>query len=127
MAKKTKEEKPKIKEEKSKIKEEKPKTQEEKSIVAFIEWEGITKDIYDEIRRQVPLEGDVPKGLVSHIATFDKKGLRVVDIWESEEDFNNYIKNRIIPATIKLVDTKPKMEIYPLHALFISAKSTTVP
>ena len=105
-----------------KTKEEKSKIKEEKRIVALIEWEGITKDIYDEIRRQVPLEGDVPKGLVSHIATFDKKGLRVIDIWESEEDFNGYIKNRIIPVTIKLVDTKPKLEIYPLHALFVSIK-----
>ena len=117
MAKKTKEEKSSTKEESTK--EEKSSTKEEKHIIIFVEWEGFTKEIYEEIRKQVNWEGDVPKGIVIHLAAFDKKGIRITDIWESEEDFNNFIQNRIIPAATKLVDTKPKVEIYPLHALFI--------
>ena len=116
---KTKEEKTNTKEDKTKIKEEKTKIKEEKHIVVLVEWEGFTKEIYEKIRKPVNWEGDVPKGMTLHLAAFDEKGMRVTDVWESEEDFNNFIQNRIIPVTEKLVETKPSIEIYPLHAFFI--------
>ena len=107
----------KTKEEKSKTTEEKSKVTEEKRIVVFIEWEGFTKELYEEARKQVNLEGDSPKGLMHHFAGFNKNGIiRVADIWESEEDFNNYVQERLIPVAGKMVDTKPKVEIYQLHA-----------
>ena len=95
------------------------KTNEEKHTVVLVEWEGLTKEKYEELRKQVNWEGDIPQGLMSHIATFDKKGIRVTDVWESEKDFNNFIQNRLAPVAEKLVDTKPNIEIYPLHAFFI--------
>ncbi|MCE8425778.1 MAG: hypothetical protein J5U17_08385 [Candidatus Methanoperedens sp.] len=88
-------------------------------IVLIVKWEGFTKDMYEETRKQVDFEGDVPKGLVLHIVTFNDKGIRVSDIWESEEDFNNYARERLMPVTGKLTETQPDMEVYPLHALFI--------
>ena len=94
-------------------------TKEEKRIVVLVEWAGLSKEIYEELRKQVNWEGDIPKGMVAHLATFDKNGLRSAGVWESEEDFNNFIQNRIIPAAGKQVDTKPNIEIFPLHTLFV--------
>ncbi|MFZ3167246.1 MAG: hypothetical protein WA130_06490 [Candidatus Methanoperedens sp.] len=88
-------------------------------IVAFVNWEGVTKEIYEQARERVNFERDVPKGLVIHIAMFDKIGLRVVDIWESEENFNNFARDRLTPVTDKLAETKPNIEIYPLYVLFM--------
>lgn len=95
--------------------EEEPDTR----IVALVKWEGVTKAIYEQTREQVNFEEDVPKGLVVHIATFDDKGARVTDVWESEEDFNNYARDRLLPVIGKLMGTEPNIEVYPLHALFI--------
>jgi len=88
-------------------------------IVAFVNWEGVTKAIYEQTREQVNFEGDVPKGLVVHIATFDNKGARITDVWESEEDFNNFARDRLMPVIGKIMGTEPNIEVYPLHALFI--------
>ena len=99
-------------------------TKEEKRIVEFVEWKGFTKEVYEELRKQVNWERDVPKGMVSHLATFDEKGMRIADVWESEEEFNNFVQNRIIPAAEKLIETKPKIEIFPLHALFVPVKES---
>ena len=119
------EEKPKIAEEEPKIAEEEPKITEEKRIILFIEWEGFTKEMYEEARKQVNLDGDIPKGLVSHFVAFDKKDIRVTDIWESEEEFNNYIQNRLMPVTGNLIETKPKIEIFPLYTLFVPVKESS--
>ena len=91
----------------------------ENSIVVLVTWEGFTKEIYEEARKQVNLEGDIPQGLVSHIVAFDKNVIRVTDVWKSEEDFKNYVQNRLMPVIGKLVKGEPKIEIIPLHALFI--------
>lgn len=91
----------------------------ENRIVVLVEWEGVTKEIYEEARKQVNLEGDIPKGLISHIAALYKNGIRVTDVWKSEEDFKNYVQNRLMPVIGKLVKGEPKIEIIPLHALFI--------
>ena len=88
-------------------------------IVLLLKWEGFTKEMYEEARKQINFEGDVPKGLVVHIVTFDDKGARITDVWESEEDFNNFGRERLMPVTGKLTETEPDMEVYPLHALFI--------
>ena len=64
----------------------------------------------------------LPKGAILHIATFDEKGIIIIDIWENEEDFNNFVQKRLLPVTDKLIDTKPKIEILPLYALFLRNK-----
>jgi len=95
------------------------KRAEEKRIVMLMQWTGVTKELYEKVRKQVNWERDVPKGAVLHIATFDDKGARVTDIWKSEEDFNNFVQNKLMPVTKELIDTEPDVEIYPLHALFM--------
>jgi hypothetical protein len=92
---------------------------EENRIVVLVAWEGFTKEIYEEARKQVNFEGDIPQGLVSHIAAFDKNGIRVTDVWKSEEYFKNYVQNRLMPVARKLAKGEPTIEVFPLHALFI--------
>jgi len=95
----------------------------EKRIVMLMEWAGVTKELYENVRKEV-WEGNVlPDGVVLHISTFDEKGIRVIDIWENEEDLNNFVQKRLVPVTDKLIGTKPKVEIFPLYALFISESS----
>ena len=51
------------------------------AIVWMLEWEGITPEQYDELRRLVDWEGDVPDGLHFHVAAFDAKSLLVTEVW----------------------------------------------
>ena len=58
-------------------------------------------------------------GGLFHVAYFDGSGLCVQDVWESAEDFNNFVQDRLMPGVAQTgVTSQPKVEIYPVHALF---------
>jgi len=87
----------------------------------FMRWEGVTIDQYEQVRPIVNWEGNVPEGAVLHVCSHDGKSLRVTDVWESAEDLNNFVNNRLMPETSKITDVQPQVEVYPLHALFTPA------
>ena len=77
-------------------------------IAMLFKWEGISKADYDAVRKIVNWEGNKPKGAILHVATFDDKGLRVTDVWETAEDFNNFVNNRLMPGVAQYgVTTQP--------------------
>jgi hypothetical protein len=39
----------------------------------------------------------------------------VVDIWQYEQDFNNFVNSRLKPAMERLNISMPKGEIVPIH------------
>jgi hypothetical protein len=94
-------------------------TSEEGNVVIIVKWAGVTESMYEKIREDVDFEGDVSKGMLLHVASFDKKGIRVTDVFETEEDFHNFIQDRVMPVAGKMVKTEPEIEIYPLTNLFI--------
>jgi hypothetical protein len=65
------------------------------TILAIVTGEGMTKDMYESLRKEVNWEGNPPPGVIFHAASFDNSGnLRVADIWESEDHLNNFFKSR---------------------------------
>ena len=87
-----------------------------------MKWEGVTKEHYETMRKTVQWEPDVPKGAVFHVAAFTDTGCRVTDIWESAEDLNNFVQNRLMPGAIAAnVPGQPEVEVYPAHAIFVPA------
>jgi hypothetical protein len=89
-------------------------------IAMFFKWDGVTLDQYEQVREKVDWENNVAEGAVLHICSHDGNALRITDVWESAEDFNNFVNDRLMPATTALgITTQPQVEIYPLHALFI--------
>ena len=88
--------------------------------VMIMKWEGVTPDHYEKLRKTVNWEGDRPKGSVFHVAAFDSSGIRVTDIWESADDFNNFVQSRLMPGTAEAgIPGAPQVEVYPLHALYV--------
>jgi len=91
-------------------------------IVMMMKWKGVTPEHYEQLRKIVNGEGNKPKGLQSHVAAFDKEGIRAVDVWDSANDFDNFTKSRLMPGVQQLgIKSEPQVEICPTHAIF-SAK-----
>jgi hypothetical protein len=98
------------------------KVHEKMPIAMMMKWTEITPEHYEKLRKTVNWEGNVPKGLQFHVASFNKEGMRVVDVWNSAEDFDNFTKSRLMPAVQQLgVKGEPQVEIYPTHAVFAPA------
>ena len=88
----------------------------------LMKWDGITSSQYDELRKDVHWEGNMPKGAVFHVAAFGNNAAHVTDIWESLDEMNSFIQNRLMPAVMKMgIKTQPQVETYPVHAIFIPA------
>jgi hypothetical protein len=88
------------------------------AILGIFTGEGLTKQMYGEVRKEVDREHNRPTGIIFHAAGFDNSGnLRVADIWESEQDLNNFFNNVLKPAAEKINAPTPKGEIIPIHSI----------
>ena len=87
------------------------------AILAIVNGNNLTKKMYEEVRKEANWERDHPTGAYFHAAGFDDSGnnMCVADVWESEEQFNNFIKTRITPVMEKINAPNLKVEVYPIH------------
>jgi hypothetical protein len=84
-------------------------------------WRGVTPEQYDEVRKLVRWEEDVPKGAIFHVASFDDEGAHITDAWESAEDFNTFVESRLMAGVQQAgLPGDPEVEILPAHAVFIA-------
>jgi hypothetical protein len=67
-------------------------------IVMTMQWDGVTVDEYEQVRKLVKWETEQPAGGLFHVASFAAGGLRVTDIWDSAEKFNQFVETRVMPA-----------------------------
>ena len=85
------------------------------AILALVSADGMSKEIYEQLRKEVNWEGNAPSGGMFHVAANGTKGMRIADIWSSEQDFNNFINSRIKPALQKRNISLPETEILQIH------------
>ncbi len=89
------------------------------AVLVTMNWKGITVGQYEAARIIVNWEGDTPAGSVIHTAAFTDSGIRVIDVWESAESFQNFVDRRLMPGLHQLgVSDEPAVEVHELHALF---------
>ncbi len=79
--------------------------------------DGFTKDIYENARKEINWERNPPAGIISHTASFDDSGnnIRVADIWESEDQWKNYLNTQLAPFMQKAKVPPPNFEIFQIH------------
>ncbi len=96
------------------------------SIVMSMRWKSVTPEEYEAVCSEVGWEGDKPEGGIAHIAFFDESGLRVVDVWESAEEFQAFVAERLMPGVAAVgLAGEPEIEILPTHALHVPGLVTT--
>jgi len=82
-------------------------------------WEGVTPEQYDEARKTVGWESNVPKGAIHHVAWFTDGGINVIDVWESAQDFNDFVEKRLMPGVQQVgIQGEPNVELHEAHAVF---------
>ena len=89
--------------------------------------DGHSLDQYEEFRQLAHWEGLLPNGAVFHVAGEFDNALRVTDIWESAEDFNHFVQNRLMPAVAKVgIESQPPVDVFPVYAVFSPVTLVTV-
>ena len=87
------------------------------TILAIHTADGLTKGMYETLRKEINWEANPPPGLIFHAASFDKAGnnIRVADVWNSEEQWNNYLNTHLKPSFQKGNMPPPKTQIFEIH------------
>lgn len=87
--------------------------------VMSMQWNGVTQDQYTQIMRALDLDKNPPAGAIFHVAGFSSGSLRVLDIWESQQAFEKFQKERLNSAVQKAgITSQPKVEFYPAHNIY---------
>ena len=86
-----------------------------------MDFEGGTYEQYDEVLGKMGLKpmGPGPAGLISHYATITDSGLRVVDVWQTREQFETFANEQIGPLSQEAgITAPPRMEFFEVHNYF---------
>jgi hypothetical protein len=68
------------------------------AVVIVNEIEGGSQDLYDEVNPKVMQGGSLPDGCQAHIAGPIDNGWRVISVWDSEDQFQQFRDETLIPA-----------------------------
>lgn len=78
---------------------------------------GATTAQYDQVLQKMGLTpgGPTPPGAIFHWAAQEDEGLIVVDVWESEEAFNKFAEEQIMPYSQEVGLGAPDIKKHAVH------------
>lgn len=71
------------------------------AVCLIMQFAGMDTSKYEAVMEKLGLSGanpNWPKGIVSHVAGRTSGELCVVDVWESQQDFDVFMNSRLKPA-----------------------------
>jgi hypothetical protein len=72
------------------------------AIMALFRSSRVDRTLYDSIIQELDLERRPASGALAHACGFDDNGVCVVDVWESRQDFDAFLSDRLGPVFAKL-------------------------
>jgi hypothetical protein len=67
------------------------------AVVVTLEWPGMTKELYDKLLEVVDWDLRIAPGVIFHVAWWDGDTMSIVDLWESEGDWQRFLDERLAP------------------------------
>lgn len=92
------------------------------TVAIQMDFDGATLDQYDEVCGKMGLapKGPGPAGLISHYATTTDSGMRVVDVWQSKDQFEKFAEEQIGPFSAAAgITAPPRMQFFDVHNYFL--------
>lgn len=87
--------------------------------VMSMHWPEVSREQYEAVRKEVNWEGNTPAGAKLHVSWFADDGFHVLDLWETPQDFQKFVDERLTPGVQKVgVQGEPHVSISESHAVF---------
>jgi hypothetical protein len=77
-----------------------------------------TAEEYDAVNEKIQPEANPPEGLIIHVGGVMGSSIRVIDVWESEQAFNDFRESRLGPAVGEVMGEAagpPNIQVLELH------------
>jgi hypothetical protein len=88
------------------------------AVVVVEEVPGGNQSIYEEVGARVMPDGQLPEGCAVHIAGPIDGGWRVITVWDTEEQYQQFANEKLIPAFQEVAGEEgpaPKIEAHPVQ------------
>ena len=85
-------------------------------------FDGGTLDQYDQIMKLMGLTkgGPTPPGALFHWCAMTETGLRIVDVWNSREEFDAFAQEKIGPFSAQVGAPAPSLTFHDVHSYVIA-------
>jgi hypothetical protein len=93
------------------------------AVVIVNEIEGGSQELYDKVNPKIMEGGSLPEGCQLHIAGPMENGWRVITVWESEDQFQQFRDDKLLPALKDAGEgdrIAPNITAQPVHNLITS-------
>jgi hypothetical protein len=84
-------------------------------VAMLVEFPGSTLQQYDKVMQILQLGDKPPTGSFFHSAGQTEGGLRVVDVWESQQAFDKFVQDKLGKALQEAGLKPPKVTAWPVH------------
>lgn len=81
----------------------------------IIEWPGATQQQYDDLMDQLDFRGVLPPGELLHAAGPIPGGWRIIDIWETRQDFDRLVTEKLGDALQSVGVNDAQITEFPIH------------
>jgi len=85
------------------------------AIALIMEFHGGTLEQYDAVVEALELNGHLARGGIFHVAGPIEDGVRIVDVWESQQAVDTFLLERLGPVTERLKIVQPQVTVWPVH------------
>lgn len=83
------------------------------AVAVTVDVPGGTEQQYQHITAQIFPEGKLPKGWLLHLAGPTENGWRVVNVVPSQEEFEAFGREQLLPAAWQAGDPPPQITFFP--------------
>jgi hypothetical protein len=96
------------------------------AVVLTLKWPGATKEQYDQLNELVEWETKPAAGGIFHVAWWDGDTMNIVDVWESQQDWQDFFDNRLSQHFAAAgVTGEPDAQFHEVHAYFNTETART--
>ena len=89
------------------------------TVVTTIDVYDMPNSEYRAVMDRMGVEARPEPGIYLHITAQTEFGYRVIEIWDSQDGFEEFAQRRMMPALEELgIDRKTEITVKPLHNLF---------
>lgn len=91
------------------------------AVAVQLDFKGATLEQYDDGLEGAALlpGGPSPPGQLFHFVMKVDDGIRVIDVWESDEAFHSFERSRILPVAREVgMPNNPEVQLFEIHSYF---------
>jgi hypothetical protein len=89
------------------------------SVLVIAEASGVTAEQDQAMMKALNLEGDPPAGARVRLAGPTETGWRIVSLWDSEDAFEAFRRERLAPALEQAGRPVPEFQFWPIESVVI--------